>query len=50
MSILDDHSRFLVGLYALSELSTVQAYPCIVRTFQRYGVPQAVLMDRGPLW
>jgi transposase InsO family protein len=50
LSILDDHSRFLVGLYALSELSTEQAYPCIVQSFHRYGVPEAMLMDRGPLW
>ena len=50
LSILDDHSRFAVGLYALSALRTEQAYPCIVETWQRYGVPQAMLMDRGSLW
>lgn len=50
LSILDDHSRFVVGLYALSELTTAQAYPCVVRTLERYGVPQAMLMDRGTLW
>jgi len=50
LSILDDHSRFAVGLYALSALTTEQAYPCLVETFQRYGLPQAMLMDRGALW
>jgi len=50
LSILDDHSRYAVGLYALSALSTAQAYPCLVETFQRYGVPEALLMDRGTLW
>lgn len=50
LSILDDHSRFAVGLYPLSALRTEQAYPCIVATLQRYGVPEAMLMDRGMLW
>ena len=50
LSILDDHSRFAVGLYALSELNGEKAYPCLVETFRRYGVPQAMLMDRGSLW
>lgn len=50
LSILDDHSRYAVGLYALGELSTAQAYPCLVETFRRYGLPEALLMDRGTLW
>jgi len=50
LSILDDHSRYAVGLYALSELSGEQAYPCLAETFRRYGIPQAMLMDRGTLW
>lgn len=50
LSILDDHSRYAVGLYALRELSTAQAYPCLVQTFRCYGVPQAMLMDHGSLW
>jgi len=39
LSILDDHSRYAVGLYALSELSGAKAYPCLVHTFRCYGVP-----------
>jgi transposase InsO family protein len=50
LSILDDHSRYAVGLYALPELNGQQAYPCLVETFHCYGIPQAMLMDRGPLW
>jgi len=49
LSIVDDHSRYAVGLYALPELSGEQASPCLVETFRRYGVPQAMLMDRGTL-
>ena len=50
LSIMDDHSRYLVGLYALPELSGQKAGPCLVETFRRYGVPQSLLMDRGTLW
>jgi len=50
LAILDDHSRYAVGLYALPELTSAQAWPCLVETFRRYGVPQAMLMDRGSLW
>ena len=48
--IVDDHSRYAVGLYALPELSGAKAFPFLVETFRRYGVPQAMLMDRGTLW
>jgi hypothetical protein len=50
LSIVDDHSRYAVGLYALPELSGAKAYPCLVETFRSYGVPQSMLMDRGTLW
>jgi transposase InsO family protein len=50
LSILDDHSRYAVGLHALPELSGEKAYPCLLETFRHYGLPQAMLMDRGTLW
>lgn len=50
LSILDDHSRYAVGLYALRELTRAQAWPCLVETFRDYGVPEGMLMDRGSLW
>src|SRR2546423_106384 len=50
LSILDDHSRYAVGLYALRALNAELAYTCLLSTFRRYGVPQAMLMDRGSLW
>jgi transposase InsO family protein len=50
LSILDDHSRYAVGLYALSALQSEQAYPYLVQTFRDYGLPQAMLMDHGSLW
>jgi transposase InsO family protein len=50
LSILDDHSRYAVGLYALPELCGEKAHACLVETFRCYGLPQALLMDRGALW
>lgn len=50
LCILDDHSRYAVGLYALPTLSGERAQACLVETFRRYGLPEAMLMDRGNLW
>ena len=50
LSILDDHSRYAVGLYGLRAFTAEQVYPCVVRTFEHYGVPEAMLMDRGSIW
>lgn len=50
LSILDDHSRYAVGLYPLPRFTAELVQPCLVQTFQRYGVPEAVLMDHGTLW
>lgn len=50
LSVVDDHSRYLVGLYALPRLRTDLAWACLVESFERHGVPQAMLMDRGSLW
>src|SRR5579862_7799272 len=48
--ILDDCSRYLVGLHALSGLAIELATPCLLTTFRNYGLPQAMLMDRGSMW
>jgi transposase InsO family protein len=50
LTILDDHSRFLVGLHACqNELwQTVQAQ--LTRTFRTYGLPESMLMDNGSPW
>jgi len=50
LAIVDDHSRYLVGLHALSALVIAQAHPYLVQTFRCYGLPQALLMDHGSLW
>jgi transposase InsO family protein len=50
LSILDDHSRYAVGLYGLPAFTAERVYPCLVHAFERYGVPEAMLMDRGTVW
>lgn len=50
LAILDDHSRFVVGLYALPSLTAALAKESLLHTFRRYGVPRAMLMDHGSLW
>jgi transposase InsO family protein len=50
LSVMDDHSRYVVGLYALPVLSTELAWRCLAESFEHHGLPQAMLMDRGSLW
>lgn len=35
LSILDDHSRYAVGLYGLPAFTAALVHPCVVRTFER---------------
>jgi transposase InsO family protein len=50
LSIIDDHSRYCVGLYALDSIGQKNTEPAIIRSFEKYGVPQAMLMDHGTPW
>ncbi|NJD59387.1 MAG: IS481 family transposase [Anaerolineae bacterium] len=50
LTVLDDHSRFLVGLKACPNktIETVQAQ--LTSIFQRFGLPERMLMDNGSAW
>jgi transposase InsO family protein len=50
LSVLDDHSRFVVGLTPLLRLQTGVVRAALIRSFERYGVPAAMLMDHGAPW
>jgi transposase InsO family protein len=50
LSVLDDHSRYAVGLYALPTLHDAPVRAALVDCFERYGVPAAMLMDHGAPW
>lgn len=50
LTVLDDHSRFLLGVQACGDETwrTVQGH--LTTTFRRYGLPQGLLMDNGSPW
>lgn len=50
LSVIDDHSRFAVGLRACADERgrTVQAE--LTRLFRRYGLPRRILADNGAPW
>jgi len=50
LSILDDNSRFAIGLYPLKGQDTESVYSCLIEAFESYGLPDAMLMDHGVPW
>jgi transposase InsO family protein len=50
LSLLDDHSRYAVGLTALPTLTTAPVRTALTTSFERWGVPVALLMDHGTPW
>jgi transposase InsO family protein len=50
LTVLDDHSRFALGLEACADerWTTVQAR--LTSLFRRYGMPWRLLVDNGPPW
>ncbi len=50
LSVLDDHSRYAVGLYALKSTGLEGVSRSLEEAFSRCGVPEAMLMDHGTPW
>lgn len=50
LTLLDDHSRFSLGIHALRETKTDPVDKCLIKTFENYGIPDAMLMDHGSPW
>lgn len=50
LTILDDHSRYVVGLYALPNTGSEGVRERLIQTFQRYGLPDQMLTDHGTPW
>ncbi|TKJ28941.1 MAG: IS481 family transposase [Chloroflexi bacterium B3_Chlor] len=50
LTVLDDHSRFVLGVYACANerWQTVQGH--LTTVFRRYGLPDRMLMDNGSPW
>jgi transposase InsO family protein len=50
LTVLDDHSRYCVGLTACANERTATVQAALITSFQQYGVPDRLLMDNGAPW
>jgi len=50
LTVLDDHSRFALGLRALDNERGVSVQAELTALFRRYGLPERMLMDNGSPW
>lgn len=50
LSLLDDCSRYLHGLWPLASTGGAGVQRCLEGYFKQQGVPQAILMDHGTPW
>lgn len=50
LTVLDDHSRFSVGLQACPDQRAATVQPALTEIFRCYGLPEALIMDNGPPW
>ena len=50
LTVLDDHSRYALGVEACADERTATVQSCLIALFRRYGLPLRMLMDNGPPW
>src|SRR5258708_196433 len=50
LTVVDDHSRFALGLVACSNQRTETTRTALVSVFRRYGLPWRMAMDNGSPW
>jgi transposase InsO family protein len=50
LTMLDDHSRYNLALYACTNERTTTVRPLLETTFRHYGLPKRILCDNGPPW
>lgn len=50
LTILDDHSRFLLALRACAQENHATVRPQLEQVFARYGLPESLLCDNAPPW
>lgn len=50
LTILDDHSRYALGVRACADQTTITVQRELVTIFRRYGLPHAILADNGVPW
>lgn len=50
LSVIDDHSRYLLALKHLDSGRCEAVMGCLRHTFENHGMPEAMLMDHGTPW
>jgi transposase InsO family protein len=50
LTVLDDHSRFLLGFVACANEQDATVRSVLTVLFRRYGLPWRILTDNGPPW
>jgi hypothetical protein len=50
LTVLDDHSRYALGLEACGNEQENTTRHCLVGIFRRFGLPLTMLMDNGSPW
>jgi hypothetical protein len=50
LTVLDDHSRFAIGLLACGNEQAETVQHALTELFRRYGLPARILCDNGPPW
>jgi transposase InsO family protein len=50
LTVLDDHSRFLICLGVCPDQKTETVQALLIRAFCRHGLPRRILCDNGPPW
>lgn len=50
LTVLDDHSRFALGLEACGNQRGTTVQECLSHVFRSYGLPECMLMDNGSPW
>jgi transposase InsO family protein len=50
LTVIDDHSRYALGLAACGEETEAMVRGHLTALFRRYGLPEAMLADNGPPW
>jgi len=50
LTVLDDHSRFALGVVACGDERDATVRNCLTALFRRYGLPERILCDNGSPW
>ena len=50
LTVLDDHSRFSLGVRACADEKTQTVHDHLTSIFRRYGMPNTILVDNGSPW